>query len=80
MYWSFILAVLAAIFAFPLGMFVEKFTQAEVKRGKKYLKAISWLSIIGFVLSVIFQQNALIFSFAFIAFFVQGSLFSGKRN
>ena len=80
MYLSLILAILVAILAFPLGMFVEKFTREEVKQGKKYLKAIFLLSIVGFGMSVLFKQIFLEFSFVFFALFVQGGLWMSRRH
>jgi hypothetical protein len=80
MYLSWILAVLVVVLAFPLGMFVEKFTIEEIKQGKKYLRTIFLVSLIGFILSVFFQQVVLSCSFAFFALFTKGSLFMSRKR
>lgn len=50
-----------------IGKFLAKITKEELKPGQKWFKIIVLVSLIGGLISLIFQNDILMFSFFFIA-------------
>jgi len=62
-----IVGVLVLVLAFPLGSYLRKLTLDEQKQGKKWFFYIMILGIIGAVVSLIFRQDAYLFTSLFVA-------------
>lgn len=60
--------------AWPIGILLAKHTKEELKQGQKWFKILIAVSLIGAVVSIIFRQDALMFSFLFIAVVTSRSL------
>lgn len=51
----------------PIGKFLAKFTKEELKDGKKWFKRIIFVCLILIINGLIFKNDVLLFSSAFIA-------------
>lgn len=69
-----IIGILVLILGFPIGSYLAKQTKEELSLGKKWFKLIIIVSLIGAVISLIFGNDILLFSFLFIAVVVSRSL------
>jgi len=67
-----ILLVIVALLGIPVGFFLKKATEEEMKPGRRWFKAISVSCAIAFLLSMIFASGdnraLLLTTFAFIFF------------
>lgn len=71
-----IIATAILLLGIPLGRILRSFAgKDEIKTGQKYFKAIIALSILGIVISLIFQKMDLTFSFTFILVATRESLY-----
>lgn len=69
-----IIGVLVLLIGFPIGDFLAKITKEELKSGQKWFKIIIIICFIGDILSIIFSNNVLLFSFLFIIIVTSRSL------
>ena len=69
-----IIGVLVLLLGFPLGNFLAKITKEELKQGKKWFKAIIFISAVGTLAGLILRNDVLLFSFLFIIIVTSGSL------
>ena len=58
----------------PIGNILARMTKEELKSGKRYFKSIVILSLIGVLVGLVFSDDILLFSFAFIAIITSRSL------
>jgi hypothetical protein len=58
----------------PIGNLLRKKTLDEQKIGRKWFKLISLISLIGGLIGLLFKEDALMFSFFFIAIVTSRSL------
>jgi hypothetical protein len=58
----------------PIGNYLAKVTKEELKAGKRWFKLIIIFSVIGAVVSLIIGNDALLFTFSFIAVVTSRSL------
>ena len=72
------IAVLAL--GFFIGNYLVKLTKEELKSGQLWFKLIILASFIGAIFSLIFGNDALLFSFLFIAIVTSRSLVRRKRR
>jgi len=69
-----LIGVLILILGFPIGNFLAKTTREELKLGQFWFKLIIILCFIGVLASLIFGNDALLFTFAFVAIVTSRSL------
>jgi uncharacterized membrane protein YfcA len=62
----------------PIGNILAKNTKEELKDGKKWFLLLILISFIGAVISLAYREDALLFTFLFIAIVTSRSL--GKKN
>ncbi len=75
--YRFIVGIALLALGIPIGNLLAKITKEELKPGKKWFKLIILLSLIGAVISLIFRDDALLFTFSFIAIVTSRSLKNG---
>ncbi len=71
---NFIIGIIILFIGIPLGNLLAKITKEELQSGKKYFKIITLLSLLGSIISIVLQNDVLLFSFAFIAIVTSRSL------
>ena len=71
---EFILGIVLLLLGIPIGNVLAKMTKEELKPGKRYFKSIVILSLIGVLVGLVFGDDILLFSFAFIAIVTSRSL------
>jgi len=69
-----LLAIVFLILGIPIGNFLAKITKEELKFGKKWFEVILWVSLIGGVTGLIMSNDAVLFTFFFIAIVTSRSL------
>lgn len=69
-----IIAILVLILGIPIGNYLAKQTKEELKSGQKWFKRLVILSLLGVLIFLIVGNDALLFSFAFIAIVTSRSL------
>ena len=74
-----LIGVVVLALGFPIGSYLAKQTKEELKSGKKWFKLIIIVSLVGGVISLIFGNDILLFSFLFIAIVTSRSLKNGKK-
>lgn len=72
-----IFGILALLLGFPIGLYLKKLTMDENKEGQKWFKIIVVSSFIGALVSIFLKNDALLFTFLFMAIVTGMSL---KRN
>lgn len=73
-FYRILIGIAVLILGFPIGNFLAKITKDEIKLGKFWIKIIIFLSGIGAIISLIFQNDALFFSFLFFMIIASRSL------
>lgn len=68
------IGILFLIIGIPLGSYLAKMTNEELKSGKKWFKLILVICFIGALISLFFKNDVLLFSFLFIAVVTNKSL------
>jgi len=69
-----IIGIAVLILGIPIGNLLARKTPEELKEGKKWFMLLIFLCFIGAILSLIFQNDALLFTFLFIAIVTSRSL------
>lgn len=69
-----IIGICILILGIPIGMLLAKYTKEELKQGKFWFQLIIFFSLIGAILSLIFGNDAILFSLLFIAIVTSMSL------
>ena len=69
-----LLGVLVLTLGVPIGNYLAKQTREELKSGKKWFQLLIILSLIGAIVSLVFRNDALLFTFLFIAVVTSRSL------
>jgi len=69
-----IIALVILLLGIPIGNLLARYTKEELKVGKKWFQLLMFIGIIGGILSLIFQKDALMFTFFFIAIVSSRSL------
>ncbi len=62
-----LIGVLVLLLGFPIGSYLAKQTKEELNSGQKWFKLIIIISLIGGGIGLIFGNDAILFSFFFIA-------------
>ena len=69
-----LIGIIILILGFPIGNLLARYTQEELKSGKIWFQLLIILSLIGAILSLIFKQDAILFTCLFIAIVTSRSL------
>jgi MFS family permease len=70
----FAIGIVFLVLGIPLGNFLAKITKEELKSGRKWFKLLIILSFIGAIVFLILGNDALLFTFLFIAIVTSRSL------
>ncbi|MEK6833605.1 MAG: hypothetical protein AABY32_06180 [Nanoarchaeota archaeon] len=73
-----LIGVAILLLGIPIGDILAKNTREELKSGRKWFVLLISISLIGAVLSLIFNEDSLLFTFLFIAIVTSRSL--GKKR
>ena len=73
-YSEFLLGIILLLLGIPIGNVLARMTKEELKQGQVYFKSIVILSLIGVLAGLVFSDDVLLFSFAFIAIVTSKSL------
>ena len=68
------------IFGIFLGNWLAKITKSELKKGQKWFRLIIILSFSSAIVSLIFKNDAFLFTFLFIAIVTSRSLIVKKKK
>ena len=71
---KFAIAIIVLALGIPIGNYLAKSTREELKAGKRWFKRIILLSLTGVIISLIFRNDGLLFTFSFIAIVTSRSL------
>lgn len=71
-----LIGILVLTLGIPIGNYLAKMTKEELHAGKNWFKLIIIVSLLGSVLSLVFKNDVLLFSFLFIAIVTSRSLIS----
>jgi len=71
---KFIIAIIVLALGIPIGDYLAKITKEELRQGRLWFKLIIIVSLIGAVLALILGNDALLFTFLFIALVTSRSL------
>ena len=69
-----LIGIVFLLLGIPIGSYLAKITKEELKPGQRWFKPIIVISLIGAVISLIARNDALLFSFLFIAIVTRRSL------
>jgi hypothetical protein len=72
--YSLIIGISLLALGIPLGDILAKVTKEELKSGKKYFKILISICLIGGIIFLILENDALLFAFLFIAIVTSRSL------
>ena len=62
-----LIGFLVLILGIPIGNFLAKYTKEELKDGRKWFNLLVVIGLIGGIVGLIIRNDALMFSFLFIA-------------
>ncbi len=71
---AFLFGVIVLALGFPVGNLLARAAKDELKEGNKWFGAIIILSLLGTIVGLIARNDAVLFSFAFIAIVTSRSL------
>lgn len=69
-----IISIVILCLGIPIGDILSKNTQEELKDGKRWFFLLILISFMGAIISLIFREDALLFTFLFIAIVASRSL------
>ncbi len=78
--YTFVIGILLLASGIPIGDILAKTTKEELKSGNKWFKSLIILCILGAVIFLIFRDDALLFTFLFMAIVTSRSLNKNKRK
>ena len=73
------LGVLIVLLGIPIGNYLARITKEELKDGRRFFKLIAIFSLAGAIISLIIGNDALLFTFSFIAVVTSRSLKNKKK-
>ena len=71
---KFLIGIIVLALGVPIGNLLAKFTKEELKSGQKWFKLIGIICILGAIISLIFREDVLLFTFLFILIVTSRSL------
>ena len=69
-----IIGIIILILGFPIGNLLAKYTKEEINGGRRWLNTLSLLGLLGALIGLIIGNDAILFTFAFIAIVTSRSL------
>ncbi|MAG78754.1 hypothetical protein CMI40_00050 [Candidatus Pacearchaeota archaeon] len=69
-----LIGILVLLLGIPIGNYLTKITKEELLSGQKWFKLIIVVSLIGAFISLIFRNDAILFSLLFISIVTSRSL------
>jgi Ca2+-dependent lipid-binding protein len=72
--YNYSLAIILLVLGIPIGNLLAKITKEELKSGKKWFKLLIFVSLVSSIISFFIGNDALFFSFLFIAVVTSRSL------
>ncbi len=69
-----LIGIILLILGIPIGNFLAKYTKEELKDGRKWFNLLIFIGLIGGVIALIIGNDAIMFSFLFIAIVSSRSL------
>lgn len=69
-----LIGIIVLITGYFLGGFLAKITKEELKQGRKWFKLIILVCVVGSILSLVYKNDVLFFTFLFIAIVTSRSL------
>lgn len=78
--YTLLIGTLVLILGFPIGIILSRLTKDETKKGQFWFKLIIILSLIGAIITLIFRNDALFFSFLFFMIVTSKSLKKDKKK
>ncbi|MCX6750509.1 MAG: hypothetical protein NTZ83_03555 [Candidatus Pacearchaeota archaeon] len=75
-----LIGIAVLLLGIPIGNILAKNTKEELKDGRKWFLLLIALCFIGAILNLIFRNDALLFTFLFIAIVTSGSLGKQKKD
>ena len=73
------LGVLIVLLGIPIGNYLARITKEELKDGRRFFKLIAIFSLIGAIIGLVTGNDALLFTFSFIAVVTSRSLKNKKK-
>jgi uncharacterized membrane protein YoaK (UPF0700 family) len=75
-----IIGILVLVMGYFIGELLARYTKEEIKTGRKYIKIVVLLGLIGGVVGLIFGNDFLLFGFFFMAIVAERSLKVEKKK
>ncbi len=69
-----LIGIIVLILGIPIGNLLAKYTKEELKDGKPWFKLLIFIGLIGGLVGLIIRNDAIMFSFLFIAVVTSKSL------
>jgi len=73
-----LIGMFVLIIGIPIGNLLRKYTEDELKIGKKWFKLLTYLGIVGGFVGLIINNDTIMFTFFFIAIVTSRSLILKK--
>jgi len=73
-----LIGMFVLIIGIPIGNLLRKYTEDELKIGKKWFKLLTYLGIVGGFVGLIINSDTIMFTFFFIAIVTSRSLILKK--
>ena len=77
---NFIVGILVLALGFPIGGLLARIAHDELKQGQPWFKLIIFVGIIGSIVSLIYRNDVLLFTFLFIVVVTSRSIGFKKRR
>lgn len=65
--YKFFIGIFILLLGIPIGNILAKITKEELKKGRRWFNAIIILSFLGAIISLLIENDVLLFTFLFIA-------------
>ncbi|MDP2672514.1 MAG: hypothetical protein Q8O84_01750 [Nanoarchaeota archaeon] len=75
-----LIGAIVLILGIPIGNVLAKYTKEELKDGRKWFNLLIFIGLIGGVVGLIIRNDALMFSFLFIAVVTSRSLMRKEKR
>lgn len=72
--WKILISLAVLLLGIPIGNLLAKYTKEELKAGKGWFHLLMAIGVLGGIISLIFRNDALMFTFFFVAIVSSRSL------
>ena len=69
-----LIGIVILILGIPIGNYLAKITQEELKSGRKWFRLIVWVGLVGGIIGLVIGNDVILFSMFFIAVVTSRSL------